>query len=1207
MLNGLNEKFDHIINVIKHQKLFPTFEEAKNMLEMEETRLKKPHKTHINHSDHSSSSTALVATQQDNKRMDDQQPKHTTRNSNRGRRGQRGRGRYNNNYHPRPQYANWGPPPPWWTAQYSNWQPQPQQQWPNISPAGYNNRANYVRPPNTNQQEAHFAQGNFYQPTKEFAEAFNTVTLNEPSPNWYMDSGASSHLASTSGILHSVVNLNTGNSVLVGNGNSIPITSSGKSLISSNSRPLSLNNVLVTPQIVKNLISIRRFTIDNWCSMEFDPFGFSVKDLKSQKILLRSESSGDLFPVPSLLNKSQVPSVFITETPSLWHRKLGHANDVAVRSLISSCSLKCNKQGLPFCNACQLGKHLKLPFFKSINRTSKPFALIHSDIWTSPVHSISGLKYYVIFLDDYSHYLWVYPMRNKSEVYSKFLHFSAFVTTQFKTSIKSFQCDNGGEYNNSLFHDHFGKHGITFRFSCPHTSQQNGKSERMLRTINNVVRSLLFQAQLSPTYWVEALHTTVHIINILPSSSIENNTPHFLLHGQKPTYSHLRVFGSLCFPNINNSHLSKLSPRSTPCLFLGYPIHHRGYRCLDLKTNRIIVSRHVIFDENTFPKAQKVSAPNTYNFLDITDNDAPIFKSILQNQVLENTTPSTSQPSTVPASSTEPTIPTTQVSQQPPRMRTRGQLGIVKPKKIFTLLASSVSRLPTSTQKALQDPNWNPAMVDEYDAQIKNGTWSLVPRPFGANVINSMWLHKHKHDADGVCTRHKSRLVANGKSQAAGIDYDETFSPVVKPASIRTVLNVALSRGWDLKQLDVKNTFLHGTISETIYMHQPPGFIDKQNPHHVCKLNKSLYGLKQAPRAWNARFSQFLVRLGFVVSKSDASLFVFQKGCDLVYLLLYVDDIILTGSSRNLIQKVIAKLKEEFPMTDMGKLRYFLGIKVDYNASGILLSQQHYATEIIESAGMSGCKPVSTPVDVNAKLSADTGDRVDDPTLYRKLAGALQYLTFTRPDITYAVQQVCLFMHDPRVPHLNALKRIIRYIQGTLSFGQQLYKSNIDTITAYSDADWAGCPDTRCSTSGYCVYLGDNLISWSSKRQQTVSRSSAEAEYRGVANAVSETCWIRNLLLELRLPITKATLVFCDNVSAVYLASNPVKHQRTKHVELDIHFVRDKVALGQVRVLHVPAAYQYADIFTKGLPTSLFNQFRHSLTIRSSDAQPEGG
>jgi len=316
-------------------------------------------------------------------------------------------------------------------------------------------------------------------------------------------------------------------------------------------------------------------------------------------------------------------------------------------------------------------------------------------------------------------------------------------------------------------------------------------------------------------------------------------------------------------------------------------------------------------------------------------------------------------------------------------------------------------------------------------------------------------------------------------------------------------------------------------------------------------------------------------------------------------LLLYVDDIVLTASSDSLLRQIIGALQHEFAMTDMGPLHHFLGISVTRSTGGLFLSQRQYSQDILERAGMSECKPCSTPVDVHSKLSAD-GPPVTDPTQYRSLAGALQYLTFTRPDIAFAVQQVCLFMHDPREPHLAALKRILRYLRGTLSLGLTMRRSSPTELVVYTDADWAGCPDTRRSTSGYAVFLGDNLVSWSSKRQHTVSRSSAEAEYRAVAHGVAEATWLRQLLVELHCPLRRATLVYCDNVSAVYLSSNPVQHQRTKHVEIDIHFVREKVALGHARVLHVPTTSQYADVFTKGLPTSLFQEFRSSLTI--SDA-----
>ncbi|GJV00189.1 ribonuclease H-like domain-containing protein [Tanacetum coccineum] len=490
---------------------------------------------------------------------------------------------------------------------------------------------------------------------------------------------------------------------------------------------------------------------------------------------------------------------------------------------------------------------------------------------------------------------------------------------------------------------------------------------------------------------------------------------------------------------------------------------------------------------------------------------------------------------------------------EPPRtypMIIRSQSGIVKPIERLSLHTSSLSPIPKSPFIALKDPNWCNAMYDEYNALVKNGTWIIVPRPSDVNLVRSMWLFNHKFHADGTLSRYKARLVANGSNQQHGVDFDETFSPVVKPATIRTVLSLAVSRQWPIHQLDVKNAFLNGDLSETVYMHQPPGFVDSRYPNHVCLLQRSLYGLKQAPRAWFQRFAGYATRAGFSPSRCDSSLFIYIQG-----------------------SQIVDSLHKEFDMTDLGALNYFLGIFVVRHPTGLFLSQKKYARQLLERSHMVNCNPSRIPIDTDSKLGPD-GFPVQDPTLYRSLAGGLQYLTFTRPYLSYAVQQ------------------------GTLELGLQLYASATTSLVGYTDADWAGYHSTHTSTSGYCVFLGDNLLSWSAKRQHTISRSSAEAEYRGVANVVAETAWICNLLRELHSPLLIATLVYCDNVSAVYMLANPIQHQCTKHIEIDIHFVRDMVKAGHVRVLHVPSRFLYADIFTKGLPSALFEDFRSSLSVR---------
>ncbi|GJZ70308.1 ribonuclease H-like domain-containing protein [Tanacetum coccineum] len=489
-------------------------------------------------------------------------------------------------------------------------------------------------------------------------------------------------------------------------------------------------------------------------------------------------------------------------------------------------------------------------------------------------------------------------------------------------------------------------------------------------------------------------------------------------------------------------------------------------------------------------------------------------------------------------------------------MVTRFRVRTNRPTECLKLHVSSVSPLPKSYRDSFSDPNWQNAMRDEYYALIKNKNWTLIPRPSNTNVVRCIWLFRHKYLVDGKLSRYKDRLMANGSTQLEGVDVNETFSLVFKPGTIRIVLSLAASRHWPIHQLDVKNTFLRCDLSMTVYMHQPPGFRYSVHPDYVCLLQWSLYGLKQAPRAWFQRFSSYITRVGFSHNRCDSSLFIYRQGTDTAYLLIYVDDIVPTASSEGLLQRILSSLHQEFAMTDLGSLNYFLGISVTRDSSGLFLSQKKYVVEILEKAHMVNCNPSRTPVDTESKLGVD-GDPVSDPTLYRSLAGSLQYLTFTRPDLSYAVQQVCLHMHDPRKPHLSTLKRILRYVQGTLHYGLQLFSSSTTDLVAYSNADWAGCPTTRRSTSG------------------------AEAEYRGVVNVVADTCWLCNLLSELHTPLSSATLVYYDNVSVVYLSCNPVQHQRAKHIEIDIHFLRDLVVAGHVISLRIFSSKAYLLLYLR--------------------------
>ena len=467
--------------------------------------------------------------------------------------------------------------------------------------------------------------------------------------------------------------------------------------------------------------------------------------------------------------------------------------------------------------------------------------------------------------------------------------------------------------------------------------------------------------------------------------------------------------------------------------------------------------------------------------------------------------------------------------------------------------------------------------------------------PVGKSPIGCRWVYKIKHRSDGSIERYKARLVAKGYTQLEGIDYHDTFSPTAKMVTVRCLLALAAARDWSLHQLDVHNVFLHGDLHEEIYMTPPPG-LRRQGENIVCRLNKSLYGLKQASRQWFAKFSEAIKSAGYIQSKADYSLFTRQQGQSFTALLIYVDDILITGNDPEAINALKRFLHGHFKIKDLGNLKYFLGIEVSQSKKGIFISQRKYALEILKDSGLLGARPVEFPMEQNVKLS-NTGELLKDPAKYRRLVGRLIYLTITRPDITYPVHVLSRFMHEPRQPHMEAALRILKYLKSTPGQGLFFSSQNNLNLSAYCDSDWAGCPTTRRSTTGYCVFLGSSLISWRSKRQKTVSLSSAEAEYRAMTGTCCELSWLRYLLRDLGLLHPKPALLHCDNKAALHIAANPVFHERTRHIEIDCHFIRDKIQDGSVVTRYIPSSNQLADVFTKALGNEAFSSIIRKLGV----------
>ena len=673
----------------------------------------------------------------------------------------------------------------------------------------------------------------------------------------------------------------------------------------------------------------------------------------------------------------------------------------------------------------------------------------------------------------------------------------------------------------------------------------------------------------------------------------------------------MRVFGCLCYASTHALRQTKFDPRAKRCVFIGYPYGQKGYKVYDLENEITFVSRDVIFHENIFPFSQitKDSQYEPVIPLPITDciDCPPQTSSFASSPPTIRRSERLRQPpsylqdfhcgmATVPlpnqSSTSKDGLP---VSTSHPLSRYLSYTQFSPPHRAFNVIISSLLE-PKSFKQAAQNPKWCDAMAAEIRALETNKTWTLVDLPPEKNAIGCKWVYKIKYKSDGTVERYKARLVAKGYSQMEGLDFHETFAPVAKLVTVKVLLALASIKNWHLHHLDVNNAFLHGDLEEDVYMQLPPGFHLKGETR-VCKLHKSLYGLKQASRQWFAKLSSALLAAGYFQSKVDYSLFTKVSDGSFIALLIYVDDILVCSNDLSAISSLKSYLHDHFALKDLGSLKYFLGLEVARSKNGIYLSQRKYALDILEDTGFLGSRSSTTPMDPNLQLNSVHGDLLHDASLYRRLIGRLIYLTITRPDIVFSVQILSQFMDKPRQPHLDAAHHLLRYIKQ--SPGQGIIFSAVSKIqlNAFCDSDWATCTETRRSITGYSILLGSSPISWKSKKQNTVSRSSAEAEYRAMATTSCEITWLLQLLKDLQVSHPQPVNMFCDNKAALHIAANPVFHERTKHIEIDCHVIREKIQAGLIRTHHINTKNQLADIFTNALGPTMFHSLIHKLGV----------
>ncbi|KAJ9557015.1 hypothetical protein OSB04_011629 [Centaurea solstitialis] len=942
--------------------------------------------------------------------------------------------------------------------------------------------------------------------------------------------------------------------------------------------------------------------------------------IKGYGILTNGRRFYNLYVVDFPVIDSSKPVCLFTKATKgeswLWHRRFSHQNFSDISKLANGGLVK----GLPkltfdrdsLCPACQMGK-MKRSSHKSKTESScqSPLEMLHMDLCgPMRIQSISGKKYILVMVDEYSRYTWLEFLRMKSEAPELIIKFIKRIQVLLQLPVRKIRSDNGTEFKNATLDAYLTSVGISHNFSGAYTPQQNGVVERRNRTLVEAARMMLAYSGLPLTFWAEAVSTACFTQNRTIITKRFKKTPYHIINRRVPNIKFFHVFGCRCYILNNRDNLGKFDKKADEGYFLGYSLTSKTFRVYNKRTKMVMATVYVTFDETVSMTSEhnsselgihsqastttsdSITDPNSSEldllfmdaFLDIcADNedlilsrnprvdihDVPEPSSVNDSGPSENICSTSNSDQAIPVPSVEQSdqnnlddlaILPAQLkwTRAHPLYNVIGDVNDgVKTRSAsanYCLYKSFLSKIePKNVSQALDDSDWLLAMQEELLQFKRNKVYRLVPRPQDKSIIKTKWIFRNKKDESGLIVRNKARLVAKGYSQQEGIDYDETFSPVARIEAIRIFLAYAAHKNIKVFQMDVKSAFLNGVLHEEVYIEQPEGFVDPDFPDHVCILDKALYGLKQAPRAWYETLTNHLLSKGFKRGTIDTTLFLKKEGDDLLLVQIYVDDIIFGSTNPELCTKFSKIMETEFEMSMMGELNFFLGIQVKQNSDGIFINQSKYIKDMLKKFHMTDCSPIKTPMPTGNLLGPDLAGKSVDQKIYRSMISSLLYLTATRPDIMFSTCFCARFQANPKESHLAAVKRILRK-----------------------------------STSGSCQFLGDKLVSWTSKKQNCVSTSTAEAEYVAAASCCSQVLWMKTQLLDYGYKL-KRVPIYCDSESAIAITSNPVQHSKTKHIDIRYHFIKDNVEKCNIEMFFVQTDYQLADLFTKPLDEKRFN------------------
>nr|ABA96191.1 retrotransposon protein, putative, Ty1-copia subclass [Oryza sativa Japonica Group] len=850
-----------------------------------------------------------------------------------------------------------------------------------------------------------------------------------------------------------------------------------------------LKDVRHIPGMARNLISLSTLDAEGY---KYSGSGGVVKVSKGSLVYMIGDmNSTNLYVLRgSTLHGSITAAAVSKDEPSktnLWHMRLGHMSELGMAELMKRNLLDgCTQGNMKFCEHCVFGKHKRVKFNTSVHRSKGILDYVHADLWgPSRKPSLGGACYMLTIIDDYSRKVWPYFLKHKDDTFAAFKEWKVMIERQTEKEVKVLRTDSGGEFCSDAFDDYCRKEGIVRHHTIPYTPQQNGVAERMNRTIISNTRCMLSNARMNKRFWAEVANTACYLINRSPSIPLNKKTPIEVWSGMPADYSQLRVFGCTAYAHVDNG---KLEPRAIKCLFLGYGSGVKGYKLWNPKTNKTFMSRSVVFNESVMFND---SLP-TDVILGGSDEEQQ-YVSVQVEHVDDQETEIVGNDVNVTVQHSPPVL---QPQDEPiAHRRTKRSCGapirFIEECDMVYYAFSCAEQVENTLEPATYTEavvsgdreKWISAMQEEMQSLEKNGTWELVHLPKQKKPVHCKWIFKRK---EGLSPSEPPRFKAS---------------------------------------IDVKTAFLHGELEEEIYMDQPEGFIVPGKEDYVCKLKRSLYGLKQSPRQWYKRFDSFMLSHGFKRSEFDSCVYIKFVNGSPIYLLLYVDDMLIAAKSKEQITALKKQLSSEFDMKDLGVAKKILALQ---------------------------CASTDEDVEYMSRVP------------YSSAVGSLMYaMVCSRPDLSHAMSLVSRYMANPGKEHWKAVQWIFRYLKGIadacLKFGR-----TDKGLVGYVDSDFAADLDKRRSLTGYVFTIGSCAMSWKATLQPVVAQSTTEAEYMAIAEACKESVWLKGLFAEL-CGVDSCINLFCDSQSAICLTKDQMFHERTKHIDIKYHYVRDVVAQSKLK------------------------------------------